>query len=185
VYAVLGALAAAENVFPPLPADTIVGVGAFLSHYGTVDAAAVFAVVWAANVIGALSVYAAGRTIGRQFFTGRVGRRLLNPARLARLEVLYRDHGTWGIFASRFLPGVRAVVPPFAGIAGVPVVRAALPLIVASAVWYGAITVVVVTFATSIEQIVRFVDHSNRIVAGVVVVIALSVGVAVWLRTRR
>ncbi|HEX9691180.1 MAG TPA: DedA family protein [Gemmatimonadales bacterium] len=183
VYAVLGGLAAAENVFPPIPADTIIGVGAFLCHYGQLAPQAVFGVVWISNVAGAVSVYTAGRTVGRQFFTGRVGRRLLNPARLERLEALYRRHGTWGIFLSRFLPGVRAVVPPFAGVARVPVMRAVLPMALASGLWYGAITLAVVTFAGSIEEVVAFVDRSNQV--ALVVVAALVIAAFVALLRRR
>ena len=58
-YAVLGGLGAVENVLPVLPADTAIGAGVFLSHYGTVSAVAVFVMVWTANVGSAAAVYAA------------------------------------------------------------------------------------------------------------------------------
>ena len=56
VYAMVGGLGAIENVLPVLPADTAIAAGVFLSHYGTVSAVAVFAVVWTANVAGAAAV---------------------------------------------------------------------------------------------------------------------------------
>jgi len=161
VYGLVGALAAIENVFPPVPADTAVGFGAFLSHHGTVSAVGVFAVTWAANVASASAVYGAGRMVGRPFFTGRIGRRLLDPDRLGRIERLYRDHGLWGIFLSRFVPGVRAVVPPFAGIAGLGAIRAIVPIAAASAVWYGLLTIVIASMAGRIEDVVRLVTRLN------------------------
>lgn len=185
VYGVIAALAATENVFPPVPADSAVALGAFLSAGGRVSAWAVFLVTWGANVAGASAVYGGARTAGRAFFRGPVGRRLLKPAALARLERLYARHGAWGIFASRFVPGVRAVVPPFAGIANVGVVRALVPLAVASALWYGALTLVAATLVQNLDQVARFLTGMNRVALGVVAVLALGIVLALLVRRRR
>ena len=58
------------------------------------------------------------------------------PEVLAALEEAYARWGTAGIFLSRFLPGLRAAVPPFAGVAGLSPARALVPAAVASAIWY-------------------------------------------------
>jgi membrane protein DedA with SNARE-associated domain len=182
VYGVIGALAAIENVFPPIPADTAVALGAFLSHRGSVSAPVVFSVTWAANVGAATGVYIAGRTLGRQFFTGRLGQRLLHPRRLERLERLYERWGAWGVFLSRFLPGVRAVVPPFAGLAGLSAPRAILPMAVASGIWYGVLTLLVATFARELEDVARLVAGLNKLV---LLVAVAGVAVAFYVVRRR
>ena len=184
VYTVIGVLAGVENVFPPVPADTAVAIGAFLSTGGRVSVQAVFAVTWIANVAGAILVYAAGRTIGRPFFQGRLGRRLLNPGAMVRLEVLYRNYGTWGIFVSRFIPGLRAVVPPFAGVANLTTLRVVLPLAVASGLWYGVLTFVAATAVREIDEIIEFARRLS--LAGIVTGGALvAVVVFAWRRRRR
>jgi membrane protein DedA with SNARE-associated domain len=142
VYLVVGGLAAAENVFPPVPADTVVAVGAFLSRFTSLSAGAILAVTWVANVGSACVVYVAARTVGRGFFKGRI-------------ERLYARHGTWGIFVSRFLPVVRAVVPPFAGVAKLGAARTLIPVAVASGIWYGAVTIVVVLVADHLGDVAR------------------------------
>jgi membrane protein DedA with SNARE-associated domain len=142
----------------------------------------VFAVTWLANVGSAGAVYLGGRTLGRQFFTGRIGRRLLLPRRLARIEHLYRAHGTWGIFLSRFIPGVRAVVPPFAGIAGLGAVRTMIPVAAASAVWYGLLTAIVVVAAGTIEDVVRLVAGLNW---GLLLAVLVAAFAAVVVARRR
>ncbi len=185
VYVVVGALAAVENVFPPIPADTAVAIGAFLSHHGTVSAPAVFAVTWVSNVLSAAVVYVAGRTLGRQFFTGRLGQRLLDPRRLAKIERLYHEHGTWGIFLSRFVPAARAVLPPFAGVAGVSAPRALLPLAAASAIWYGTLTVLVAATAGRIEEAIRLVSRLHWVLLGATVVVAALLVMAWQSRRRR
>lgn len=173
VYGVIAALAAIENLFPPVPADTAVALGAFLSAGGRISALTVFLLTWTANVAGATLVYAGARTAGRAFFRGRVGARLLKPTHLGRLERLYARYGAWGIFLSRFVPGVRAVVPPFAGIANLRTVQALLPLALASGLWYGALTWVAATLVQNLDQIARFVAGLNRAALG----LAMGAGV--------
>ena len=169
-------LAAVENIFPPVPADTAVAIGALVSSRGVVSAPAVFLITWLANVLSAAGVYLAARRLGRPFFQGSLGRRLLRPHALSRLERLYAEHGVWGIFLSRFVPGVRALVPPFAGVAGLGAVAALGPTAAASAIWYGSLTFLVARFANQIGDVVKLVDRFNIwalvIAAGLVLLVA-------------
>jgi membrane protein DedA with SNARE-associated domain len=180
VYLVIGGLAAIENVFPPVPADTAAALGAYLSQRGTVSAATVFGITWTANVGGAVAVYFAGRTLGRGFFAGRLGRRLLKPKPLERMERIYHRYGSRGIFLSRFVPGVRAVVPAFAGIARLGPWRALVPLGVASALWYGVLVLVVARLASQIEDVARILTGFNW---GILALAALFVAFLVWVIT--
>lgn len=136
-------------------------------------------------MVGATAVYLAGRTLGRQFFTGRIGRQLLQPARLERLETLYAHHGTWGIFVSRFLPGVRAVVPAFAGVAKLSFVRAVVPMAAASGIWYGTLTFVVASAAEEIEDVARIVARLNWTFLVLGVAITGVVVLLIWTRRKR
>ena len=180
----IGVLAAAENVFPPIPADTAVAIGAVLSAAGTVSAVNIFLITWVANVVTATWVYAAGRTVGRSFFRGRIGRRLMHPRRLRRMEILYARHGTWGIFVSRFIPGVRAVVPPFAGVARLSFWRAVPPMALASGLWYALLVWFAANLIGRVDDVVAFVGAFDRaaLLAGIALV--LAAGIAWWWRRR-
>ena len=184
MYAVLAGFAALENIFPPVPADTAVAVGAFVSVGGRITAVGVFLVTWLANVSSAAAVYAVARRPGRRFLEGRIGRRLVKPAALMRIERLYQHYGTWGIFLSRFIPGVRAVVPPFAGIAGLGVVRSLAPVIVASGIWYGVVTIAAVTVSRESGRIGALVTRLNLTAAIVAVVLGGAIALIVMLRRR-
>lgn len=144
----------------------------------------VFVVTWGANVASAIAVYVAARHVGRPFFQGRLGERLLRPRALRRLELAYGRHGTWGIFLSRFVPGLRAVVPPFAGLAGLGWARTVMPLAIASAIWYGTLTALAATVVSELDGLVRLVSRLNR--GGVVIgCLLIAAAVAWWLRHRR
>jgi membrane protein DedA with SNARE-associated domain len=178
LYGLIAALAAVENVFPPVPADTAVALGAFLAGRGVMDPWLVFGVTWTANVGSAAAVYGLARRHGRALFQGVLGRRLFSDATIARIEEQYRRHGPWGIFLSRLLPVWRGLVMPFAGIARVPPWRALAPLALASGVYYGALTFLVTTLGTNLETVLRVVGRANVVLA--VVAAALLLAAALW-----
>jgi membrane protein DedA with SNARE-associated domain len=167
-------LAAVENVFPPVPADTAVALGAFLAGRGVLDPWAVFAVTWTGNVASATLVYYAGRRLGRPFFRGRLGRRLLSERALEHIVAAYARHGGYGIFVSRLLPVWRAVVPPFAGLAGVSAGRALVPIALASGLWYGALTWLVAVLGTNFDAVLRSLARVN-LVLGVLALAAFAI----------
>jgi membrane protein DedA with SNARE-associated domain len=137
IYLVIGAGAAAENVVPPVPADTFVLLGAFLAEAGRASLWLIFAVTWLANVTSAVIVYLVAFRFGEGFFATRVGHFLLKPRQLQQIGHFYTRWGTPAILVSRFLPAFRALVPVFAGVTRTPLRRLLPPLALASAVWYG------------------------------------------------
>jgi membrane protein DedA with SNARE-associated domain/uncharacterized tellurite resistance protein B-like protein len=183
VYAVLGLLAAVENVVPPVPSDAAVALGAFLSHRGVTTFAGVFLVTWVSNLVGAAGVYFVARRYGRRLFASPTGRRLLAPRSLAIIEREYLRFGIVGIFISRFLPGIRAVVPPFAGLVGLGAIRTLGPMGLASAIWYGGLTMVGALIGSEWERISALISSVNRTLFIVTVVLAVTAGV--WYLVRR
>jgi membrane protein DedA with SNARE-associated domain len=184
LYAAITVLAAVENFFPPVPADTAVALGAFLAGRGVMHAGLVFGLTWGANVLSAAGVYFLARRYGRAVFTGRMGARLLSAAMLERIATQYHRHGTWGIFVSRLLPVWRAVVCPFAGIAGLSAPRVLIPIALASAAYYGLLVWFVARLGGNFEQVVTFVRHLNVTLGVLAGIAALVVGWLVWRRRR-
>jgi membrane protein DedA with SNARE-associated domain len=182
LYGLIAALAAVENVFPPVPADSAVALGAFLAGRGIMDPWMIFGLTWTANVSSGAAVYALARRHGRALFQGVLGRRLFSDATIARIEEQYQRHGTWGIFLSRLLPVWRGLVMPFAGIARVPAWRALLPLAAASALYYGALTFLITTLGTNLEDVLRVVGRVNTVLA--VLAAALLLAAALWILRR-
>ena len=176
-------LAAVENIFPPVPADVSVALGAFLAGRGYMNAWLVFALTWVANVGSAAGVYALARRHGALISRGFLGRHIFTPNTLAHIEEQYRRHGAYGIFFSRLLPVWRGVVMPFAGIARVPAWRALIPMALASAVYYGALTYVVSRLGTDLDGVLGMVRQVNSwlaVVAGVLILV-----IALWIVRRR
>lgn len=183
LYPTLTVLAALENVFPPLPTDTVVALGTWLAARGHGSALLAFAGTWAGNVAGAAAMYLVGRRHG----AGWIHRRfpaLANARGEERLRHLYGRYGIPALVVSRFIPGVRALVPPFAGALKVPAPSAIAAIAFASAIWYGFISYVAYRAGTDWDALTRKIAHSSRVsaIAGAAIVAA---GIVVWLVRRR
>ena len=181
-YLVLMALSALENVFPPVPADTAVALGAFLARRGEVSVVPLAALCWLANVGSAAGTFVLARRHGRGFFRDGWGRKIMPPEVLAALEEAYERWGVAGIFVSRFLPGLRAAVTPFAGVAGLSPARALVPVAAASAIWYTFLAFAGYELAQNWDAVKSLVGHANRALGIVALVVAVA-GV-IWLRHR-
>jgi membrane protein DedA with SNARE-associated domain len=184
-YLVLMGLSALENVFPPVPADTAVALGAFLARRGEVSVVPLAALCWLANLASAAGTYAFARTHGAGFFRQGWGRKVMPPEALVALEEAYERWGVGAIFLSRFLPGVRAAVTPFAGVVGLPALRALAPAALASALWYAFLGYAGYTLAQNWGAVKAVVADTNRALGIAAAVVTLGAAVWLWRRARR
>jgi membrane protein DedA with SNARE-associated domain len=183
VYIVLMALSALENIFPPVPADVAVVLGAFLAQRGLTSAPLLGFLCWLANTVSAAGMFFYARHRGPRFFDSGWRRQLMPPETIAALRKAYARHGVLGIFLSRFLPGVRAAVTPFAGVVGMSPLRALLPAALASAIWYAVLVGFGSFLGLNWETARAKVDDANRVLAGISVLV--TVVIVVWLYRRR
>ena len=107
------------------------------------------------------------------------------PEVLAALEEAYARWGVAGIFLSRFLPGLRAAVTPFAGVAGLSPARALVPAAVASAIWYAFLAFAGYQLAGSWDAVKALVADTNRVLGIATLVLAGAAAAWLWRRSRR
>lgn len=183
-YGLIAAGSAIENIFPPVPSDTFVVLGAVLSDRGGLVPTTVLLVAWLSNFLGAMAVYAIARRHGPAFFREGWGRRLLRPHQFERVSDFYGRYGLWAIFFSRFLPVLRVVIPTFAGFAHLGVVRTAIPVASASLLWNAVLLYAGIFASRNVGRILEMIAHANvwlLVVAGVFI----AAIVTWWFRTRR
>ena len=180
----IAVLAAVENIFPPVPADTAVALGAFLAARGApVSAAGVYAVTLFANLITAVAMFLLAGRYGKAFFDSRLGHRLLSPESQEEVRQAYERHHVWGLFVSRFLPGYRSVVPPMAAAMGVPARRALPSVVLATALWYGLVVVLSYQVGQNWDTVKARI---GRLGTGLgIAALAATFAIIWWLRRRR
>ncbi len=184
LYTILGVTAALENVVPPFPSDVVVAFGSFVVSQGQQGTRfGVFAVTWAGNVAGAMIVYVLGRRYGAE----RLERRLAGKHAQSvdrRLHALFDRFGMPAVFVSRFVPGVRAIVPAYAGALRLPVPRVVAMIATASALWYGFITWVAFRVGSDWQRLSATVARYGT-TAAILATVLLVGGVGAWLLVRR
>jgi Uncharacterized membrane-associated protein len=179
LYLVLTLFAAFENVFPPLPTDTVVAFGTWLAARGDGSAVGAFLGTWLGNVAGAAAMYEVGRRHGTTWMRRKFPR-LADERGEARLRTLYSRYGLAALVVSRFIPGVRALVPPFAGALRVPAISAIAAIALASGVWYGLIAYLAWRAGSNWDAVTRMIARSGRIVTVSALAIAVLAAL-IWL----
>ena len=183
VYLLLGLGAAIENVVPAIPADTFVLLGGFLTSFGSLEPWWIFLATWSCNSAAAVAMYRLGSSHGRPFFETGWGRRVLSPWQMARMGRFYARWGTFAIFFTRFLPGLRAVVPVFAGVTHQRARAVIAPLALASAIWYGALVWAGAWAGAHLDELKAMLQGANVVLGAAAVAVVLAVAVW-WWRTR-
>ena len=183
LYVFCAAIAGAENFFPPVPADSVIAFGSFLAARGHGSAVVTLGAVLVGNIGTAMMTYTLGRRYGaepleRRFFGEKA------PAMEERLNAYYGRYGLAAIFLGRFIPGVRALVPPFAGALRVPPMTALLLMGSASLVWYGTVSYVGFRLGADWPRVMHIVSRNGGIVSALAAALA-GILFAVWLARRR
>ena len=184
LYGALVLAAFAENIFPPLPADTVIALGAFVAARGDGSALGVWTATMLGNIGGAMMMYGLGHRYGLPWLLQRFP--ALFPAGAAeRITARFKTQGMLAVIVSRFLPGVRAVVPPLAGAMDIGAVRALIAMALASGAWYGVVCVLAFRAGANADVLLERIAGQQRTLglgAAAVVVVVLAV---LWWRAKR
>ena len=107
-YVVLFLSAYIENVFPPVPGDTVVVFAAYVVGRTGERFFGVFASTTLGSAAGFMTYYWLGRLVHPEYFRKR-NFRFLPAAAIEKAETWFRRYGSWVVLANRFLSGIRSV----------------------------------------------------------------------------
>jgi len=157
-----------------LPGETAVILGGVLASTGRVPLWAVAAAGVAGAIVGDCAGYLLGRRYGEEAIRKRLG------AKWDRAHAWLSRNGSLPIFAARFIPFVRTVLPVTAGAIEVPRRRFFPPDIAAGVLW-GIGSALIGYFAGRDFEKALAVGNQVSIAIGIVVVAAIGI----WLWRRR
>jgi membrane protein DedA with SNARE-associated domain len=134
LYILLGVSAFVENVFPPIPGDTITAFGAFLVGTKRLSFTGVYLATLAGSLSGFMFLFWVGRLLGRRFFMER-DVRFFKAHDIQRAEEWFQKYGYFLVLFNRFFPGIRSVISIAGGISHLRAVRVGLLALVSAGVW--------------------------------------------------
>ena len=134
IYLVLGLSAFVENIFPPVPGDTITALGAFLVGMGQVGFVGVLISTTAGSLLGFLTLLAVGRYLGRRFFLEK-DFWFLKAGDIAKADGWFQRYGYLVIALNRFLPGIRSAVALAGGMARLRLLPVTVLALMSCLIW--------------------------------------------------
>jgi membrane protein DedA with SNARE-associated domain len=134
LYLFLFASAVVENLFPPIPGDTITIFGAFLVGTGRLSYPLVYLATTTGSVAGFMSLVFAGRFLEREFFMKK-NYRFFSAQSILSAESWFARYGYFMVLANRFLPGIRSVISLVSGITRLNLVKTFILSLISACVW--------------------------------------------------
>ncbi len=134
LYLLLGLSAFVENVFPPIPGDTITAFGAFLVGARRLDFMGVYLSTTLGSLAGFMSLFWIGNLLGRKFFIEK-DYKLFSAQNILQAEQWFQKYGYFLILLNRFFPGIRSIISLAGGISNLGTFRVALLALVSASAW--------------------------------------------------
>ena len=179
IYLSLGFSAFLENIFPPLPGDTIVLFGSFLVGIGRLSFLGAYLSTTAGSLVGFISIYFLGRYLGRRFFIER-DYRFLKADDIIKAENWFRKYGYTIIVINRFIPGIRSVIALAGGVSGLDPLKVTILALISGGLWNFIWTILGYslgsnwdTFQADVTKILWKYNITLLLIFGVVVLLLL------------
>ena len=165
-YLAIFAFVLLGNLGVPIPEETVLAVAGYMVWQGDLR----LAIVLAVGILGAVAGDNLGYWIGREYGQGAIDRYghwiLVTQDRLEAARRFVTRYGSLGVFAARFLPGLRFLAGPLAGTTGMPaasfilanVLGAALFVPLAVAIGY-AVGYGLGDYLLRLERVVGEIEH--------------------------
>jgi membrane protein DedA with SNARE-associated domain len=180
-YAFVLAAVLVEQVGVPIPAFAVLVVAGGLAASGTISAPLVFVLAVLGAIAGDLLWFQLGRRYGARVLLALCGLRS-SPERCAEdRDTLFARFGLKSLLVTRFVPGLAALAPSLAGVAGYRRRHFAAFDAMGAALWAGTALALGVVFHREIDQLLGMMQSAGAQVAAVIGVIVLAaVAVIVW-----
>ena len=174
-----------EQVGLPVPAVPTLVIAGALAAQGKLSLAALFAVAFAACVVGDTLWYAAGRRYGRGVMR-LLCRISLSPDSCVRqTEVRFSQWGGWTLVLAKFIPGLSMVAPPLAGATRLGWIPFLLWNALGIAIWAGVAIGAGVLFQAQIGELLERLESWGALALQVIAALLALYVVLKWWERRR
>ncbi len=163
-----------ENIFPPLPSDVVVIVGASLIASTTMSFVPIVLLTAAASALGFMVMYLVGKYLGEHIL--RAGRiKFISPDTIRKNDRWFARYGYRLIIANRFLPGTRSVFSFFSGLTELQPVKTFLCAALSALLWNTLIIYIGMKLGDNVELIDRYLSTYRNIILLIMGVIAVII----------
>jgi membrane protein DedA with SNARE-associated domain len=170
-YLLLFISAFVENVFPPIPGDTVTLIGAYLVISGKLSFTGVYLSTSLGSVLGFFTMYMLGLKLGRKFLDSKLGRKVFTEAQYQKTEKWFSKYGYGIIAANRFLSGTRSVISIFAGSFHLNWIYVLGLATLSALLWNGLLIYIIYVVGLNWDVITGMISQYNKIVIALTIII--------------
>ena len=134
LYLFLFVSAVMENLFPPVPGDTMIAFGGFLAGQGRLSFSLAFFVTTLGSFVGFIMLFYLGHFLGKKFFLKK-NYRIFPAARIDTTEKWFLKYGYFLVIINRFIPAIRSVISIVAGISKLDALKVSIYCTISAAIW--------------------------------------------------
>ncbi|MHB2155594.1 DedA family protein [Calditrichota bacterium GD2] len=174
-YTLLFVSAFVENVFPPIPGDTVTVIGAYLVSTGKLHFWGVYVSTTLGSVVGFFTMYVIGLRVGTRILKSKLLQRFFSVEKSDKVKAWFAKYGYWVIAANRFLSGTRSVISLFAGFFALRWLPVVLLSLLSAAVWNGLLIYGGYLLGVNWEKIVYLIRQYNKFVLIISVLVIILV----------
>jgi len=167
-----------ENIFPPIPGDTIVIFGAYLVGRGNLSFVMALTTTLLGSVLGFMTLYYVGFHYGRRLMYSE-RQTWFTRENLIRVESLFEKWGYGVVFINRFLAGLRSVTGIFSGLGKLSIWKVTLLATLSSLLWNGTLIWLGSSIGENWEQISVYLKRYN---GGVTLILTVILAVILFRR---
>lgn len=173
-----------ENIFPPIPGDTVTVMGAFLTGRGLLNYWGVFISTTLGSVLGFMTLFALAYWVEKSWIEKHQPR-WISTAKIDKVELWFRKYGLWVVLLNRFLSGVRSVISLVAGFSRLSIWKVFLLSLVSCVVWNGILIYLGSMLGRNWKDVFHFLQIYNRTILIIIVLILAGYGIYRFLRFRQ
>jgi len=162
-YTMLFISAFVENVFPPIPGDTVTLIGAYLVGTGNLNYFGVLISTTAGSVVGFMTLFLLAfwlewKVVEKYDF------KWMKRTHIDRVQAWFQRYGYRVILANRFLSGVRSVISITAGLSKLKISAVFLLSFLSALIWNGLIISAGAFIGDNWQDIERYLKLYNQII---------------------
>lgn len=166
-----------ESSFIPFPSEIVVPPAGYLASKGKMNLLGVILAGTLGSLAGALINYYLALKLGRPMvikFLRRYGKYvLLTEASLYRVEKFWGEHGPFGTFVGRLLPGIRQVISIPAGFAKMGLTLFCIYTSLGAGIWCTFLALCGYFFGKNEELLKKSLSEGSYISIGLVLVLTV------------
>jgi membrane protein DedA with SNARE-associated domain len=175
LYAALFICSYVENIFPPVPGDTVIVFAAYLLGRSDHNAVGIMLSTTAGSSAGFMTYYVLGRLLKPDYLLRR-NFRFLPTATIEKASAWSRRYGFWIIFLNRFFSGIRSVISLVAGMFKLPWATVCILATLGCGIWNGLLIWAGYTLGANWMAVQHILGQYNK-----ALLILAALATALWL----